>query len=379
MNHRNRRSLGSGNPAGSRNRRRRVSHGSRLLAVLCLTIVSPSVAAERLFDTSPFSTPPPVVFPAAGFLALHAGPGDLVEPGRWQIGFVQSASNTFVQSAALRHRLREQEERRELTLEEFRATAESEGGRLFHLDGELYRTDLSIRRGISERLDVGLTIPFVTIDGGVADEAIEQFHMDLDLRDDPRPAVPRDRVQVYLRRGEFERFVDRETGSGMGDAILSARWRAVSEGLVRVTAVGMLKLPTGDADALRGTGGVDLGAQLVVSRAWSRMRLYGQGGVLLLQRAPVLGTPDQVLFAGVIGSEVWFGSRAAAVVELSGTQNPLRKLEIDELEEDVFGFHLGLQVRLNDRVMTFVGLTENIVNFRNSVDVALRAGVVTRF
>ena len=156
------------------------------------------------------------------------------------------------------------------------------------LDGETYRTTLSIAYGLSERLTAELTVPFVAHSGGFMDSFIEDWHDLWGLSNDRRDDFDRDLLDFsYAAAGE-DQFALRDRDRDLGDIRLSAVWRlrdpAADERSLAVR--GGLKLPTGSADALTGSGGTDVSLQLLSTdnatfSAWNVTLAWMIGGLWL--------------------------------------------------------------------------------------------------
>jgi len=138
------------------------------------------------FDTGPLRIREQFLL-TQGFLAFDPASGDVLDQGRWQVDFVQSATNSWVMSEAVEQALDAREQRAPLTLKQLRAI-EPEGERqgLYFADGELYRTSVAVRVGLGKGLQLGVTIPVLDFQGGFGDGLIETFHGSALTRSIPR-------------------------------------------------------------------------------------------------------------------------------------------------------------------------------------------------
>lgn len=165
------------------------------------------------------------------------------------------------------------------------------------LDGESLRTTLALRYGLTPRVEVGVDLPFISYSGGVTDGFVAGWHRLLGLGPQNRDDVEDGRLLFeYSRDGEV-RFRKTRASRGLGDVLLLAAWRLWPEeeapGRSAVVRTG-LKLPTGSADDLHGSGSVDASVQLaaVDRRTLSSWRLtaFGALGGMALTGGEVLGT-----------------------------------------------------------------------------------------
>jgi len=156
------------------------------------------------------------------------------------------------------------------------------------LDGETYRTTLSIAYSLSERLTAELTLPFVAHSGGFMDALIEDWHDLWGLSNDRRDDFVRNSLDFsYAEAGE-DRFALRDRDRGLGDLRLSAEWRLrdAAKAQRSLAVRGGLKLPTGSADALTGSGGTDVSLQFLSTdnatfSAWNVTLAWMIGGLWL--------------------------------------------------------------------------------------------------
>ena len=170
------------------------------------------------------------------------------------------------------------------------------------LDGETLRLTLALRYGLAKRMEIGLDIPYVSHDGGVMDGVIDTFH-DISGLPAPKTKQKNRMVYSYIRDGVTEVDI-RESTSGAGDLLLSFGYQLAGGEIEVRRAMAVragLKLPTGDAGKLRGSGGTDFSMRLAATDAatlsgWS-ITLYGEAGALWMGKGEVL-EQQQRSFAG---------------------------------------------------------------------------------
>lgn len=184
------------------------------------------------------------------------------------------------------------------------ATSSSES---LSLDGETRRLTLHWRQGLSGNREWGFELPQVTHRGGFLDASIEEFHDIFGLPQNGRTDLPRHRIDFrYARDGASLVNLNRAV-SGVGDLRLSAATPAgAATGPGGYTAAWRvsLKLPTGDADKLLGSGSTDLAGWLsaATTRPPDRWNLYGGGGLLRMSKGDVLPSQQRTLVAfGTLG------------------------------------------------------------------------------
>jgi hypothetical protein len=164
---------------------------------------------------------------------------------------------------------------------------------LIVLDGESYVTNLALGFGLSDRLTVGVEVPWVAYNGGIFDGPIEWWH---DLWGFPNGFRdgPNDELLMRYTRDGVDEFVLDSSSSGLGDVRLEAAYRIVgsADADLGVVLRAGVKLPTGDAASLRGSQATDFSVDLAVRKAFGLPRgelvLLAHAGALLLGDGEVL-------------------------------------------------------------------------------------------
>ena len=177
------------------------------------------------------------------------------------------------------------------------------------LDGETYRVNTIASYGITEKWDVGLEVPYVSHSRGVFDFFIDDWHQFFGLPEGGRDTRPRQLLQYrYIKEG-ITRFNITRSTAGLGDVSLTTGYLlhdTFTENEKKRTAVirFWLKLPTGSADDLRGSGSVDVAAAIsgrdAVSLSMLNVFVFGRFGCVYLGEGDVLDEmkKDAALFGG---------------------------------------------------------------------------------
>ena len=155
------------------------------------------------------------------------------------------------------------------------------------IDGETTTVALSLRRRVHARLELGIDVPYVQHSGGSLDGFIKDWHSMLGLSNSRRDG-PYDQLRhAYISDGTTLVGLDSSV-SGIGDVQLSAAMP-----LGNLTLRAAVKLPTGDADKLTGSGATDLSLGVYGSRIYTfRERDLGLSGFV---GALALGDGDVLL------------------------------------------------------------------------------------
>jgi hypothetical protein len=161
------------------------------------------------------------------------------------------------------------------------------------LDGESYRTTLSLRRGITERVEIGLEIPYVMHRGGFLDSFIEGWHDTLQLPQGGRDSAPRKRLFYSYQKDGQTLVTLNQRSEGFGDLRLTGAWqlwRPEGDDTKALALRASLKLPTGNEERLLGSGSTDLALWLSGSESFigGSLVLFGAAGTLFLSDGDLL-------------------------------------------------------------------------------------------
>ena len=163
-------------------------------------------------------------------------------------------------------------------------------------DGETSRITLSLRHGFSDNWEAGIDIPVVSHQGGMLDGLIENWHNAFGLPQGGRDDAPRNRLNYFYRQDgeENQRLNFSNSGTGFGDTSIYLAYQLLHDTSSRryMALRGGIKLPTGDSDNLRGSGGTDVHLRLAISDGETlkdyNISLFGSVGLLWLEKGDVL-------------------------------------------------------------------------------------------
>ena len=231
------------------------------------------------------------------------------------------------------------------------------------IDGETHRAELQWRQGVASGWELGLNLPFLSQRGGGLDSFIENWHDWFGMPDGDRPAYPRNKIRFAYRKSGHQLFVVDQPQEGIGDVSLSAAYQ-LSDSTTRQWALrGQLKLPTGDADGLLGSGSTDVALALHVSdEGWgSGITLHGSLGAMWMSDGDVLDyvRNDWVAFGS--GTLAWRSSERTTLKLQLDVHSAFYDSNLTELGKDSAQLTLGGAVRLSDKWTLDLGLSEDII------------------
>jgi hypothetical protein len=115
---------------------------------------------------------------------------------------------------------------------------------------------VSAHIGITDRLDIGLTVPFVTL------------------------SLDGERVDTY-RGDRFVQASASATVTGVSDVLVRGKYNLVRHGGTGLAAGAEVRLPTGDPEELLGAGDATVAPRLTGSVEFSRVALHADAGYVL--------------------------------------------------------------------------------------------------
>lgn len=134
----------------------------------------------------------------------------------------------------------------------------SAGAEKILLDGESCRWTLSSRYGLTDRIEVGVELPWVMYGGGFLDSFIVDWHDTFAMPQGGRDVAPKSRISYSYSKAGARKLLMDSSGSGIGDIVLTGGLKLYEEKspLLRdaLSVRTTIKLPSGDSEALRGNG-----------------------------------------------------------------------------------------------------------------------------
>ena len=220
----------------------------------------------------------------------------------------------------------------------------------FVIDGETYFLTVSLRRRMSDWLEFGVDLPVVSHSDGFMDNMIESWHDTFGMSNTTRRGPSNQLSFLYEREGQAL-YTLNSPASGIGDIQLTAAIpirEAADNGAV-VTLRSSLKLPTGDADKLLGSGATDLSLGLYI--ADTRTLMNRELGVAAFAGALLLGDGDvlpelqrnAVAFGGV--SATWQVFDRLAVATQLYAQGAYFDSDVEELGGNTVQLAVGADYR----------------------------------
>jgi hypothetical protein len=206
-------------------------------------------------------------------------------------------------------------------------------------DHETERVSFLYSRGIGEGLEASIELPILSRGGGIMDPIIHWWHHTI--------LSPQERVRDNLPFGRsFVRIPgvgDFGSATGVGDLSLFARKRLSS----RVIVTAGLKIPTGDASKLLGSGSFDVGASVEYrTRFLTKFQFDASLGFVIQGKPTTLRSARGIVDQEFLGVTYLRNSRDAFVVQWQSESAPVKTVSSANGAHRMLTF--GYQRRLSD-------------------------------
>lgn len=280
----------------------------------------------------------------------------LAKEQQWKTGLQLEAANTF--------------------------SFDDKGSESIFLDGETYRATLSASYGLSDRLELGIEIPYLSHDGGQLDSLIEDWHDFWGLPNGDRGDFAQDQLDYSYRKNGQQLLDFEEAESGLGDASLLLAWQLSSTEETTWSLRTGVKLPTGDADKLTGSESTDvhLGVHVSDQGLFGNPSFYTHAnlGVLWMDEGEVLDDSREDWVGYGSGSLSWMVSQRVSLKAQVDFHTAFYDSELEEIGDFTAVLVFGGSIRAAKNTVVDISMSEDIV-VNASPDVVFQLGVRSAF
>ncbi len=254
-------------------------------------------------------------------------------------------------------------------------------------DGESYRWTVSTRYGLTDRVEIGIDIPYMLYGGGFLDSFIIDWHDTFGLPQGGRDSAAKNRSQYsYTKDGRQKLLMDR-SGSGLGDVTLTTGVKLFENrslaGAESVAFRATLKLPTGDSDRLLGDGAIagtgSLCGGMNRFTRWGTVGLFGSAGLMVSDDGKVLRDQQKNLAGfGTLG--VGWGplSWISFKLQLNGNTPLYGGSNLAEISKPPLMLMMGGALKFPGEYILDIGVSED-VSVATAPDVAFHLGLSRQF
>lgn len=171
-------------------------------------------------------------------------------------------------------------------------TERRDGVESVFIDGETHRATAHVKYSVSDVLEVGVAIPYISHESGRLDDLIENWHDTWGLPDGSRPAFEPDQLRYRYSDASGDLVAVEQSTDGIGDARLTVAYQLASADNRHWALRTSVKLPTGDVDDLTGSDSTDIALSLGVTErnlfGNANWVLHASGGLLWLGNSELL-------------------------------------------------------------------------------------------
>jgi hypothetical protein len=252
----------------------------------------------------------------------------------------------------------------------------------WQMDFELLRTNIAFSWGLSDtvRLDVGIETAERT--GGTLDAFILGFHHAFGLALGSRSHFARNdnRIEIQPPDGGPKIVVDRNDPQPYEQAALATLRHTLTYGDEDVPAVTWAlsargKLGPGDA---KGGSPLDLSFSLAVSKDIGSVHLYLGGNFQWYGRESFFGLKLRTTQeSGTAGFEWNLAPAFSLVCQWMITSGGVDRLE--DLSRPIHEITAGFKWEVGTGILIELAIVENVINFQNSPDFGVHAGIAFRW
>jgi hypothetical protein len=249
------------------------------------------------------------------------------------------------------------------------------------IDGESYRAQLQLRYGLSQDIEVGIEVPYLSHDRGGLDSFIENWHDLWGLPDGGRPAFPQDQLLISYQQDGVERVNISRAADGVGDININMAYQLASTETRQWALRTSVKLPSGEAKQLLGSESTDISLGIHVSDQDLlqnyNISLHGSAGVLWMDSGEVLDQQreDWVFYGSTTLG--WLMTSALSLKLQLDAHTAFYDSRLTELGSDSVQLLMGGSIRLSEKWALDLAVSEDIA-VNTAPDVVFHLGLKMR-
>jgi hypothetical protein len=250
---------------------------------------------------------------------------------------------------------------------------DSRDGLTTFTDGETHALTARLQFAATERLRIGLQLPWMRHSGGFLDSTIDNWHELFGLNEGIRPKLEQDQLSYVLNRNTAEIYRFDDSASGIGD--LQVGITGELGNLARDADAGYwlripwrvtlnVKLPTGDADKLTGSGHTDVGLGI----GWrspddhpGRIRWWLDAGLLFPGDVDIAGLETASSVYYYDGAVTWRVFRRLDLIAQIAGHDGLYSGNVPILSDDSVQLALGGLWHVTRKTALRVGIYEDLM------------------
>lgn len=260
---------------------------------------------------------------------------------------------------------------------------DTKGNEAITLDGETYRTTLALRYGVTDRIELGLDIPYLVATGGVFDSPVQWWHREFNISQAGRDETPKNRLMYSYSRNGVERFSLQHGNDSIGDIRLSGGVQLYREDRPQPLALALrasLKLPSGNSRKLQGSGGTDFALWLSALDQFEHWGIYGALGGMAVDRGDVLRDMQRDLVAfGCFGIGLTPVEWLSLKMQLYGNTPFYKGSSLKELSVSSLQWVFGQTVAFTPDTELDIAVAEDLLVLTTSPDFGVHIALRMKF
>lgn len=231
----------------------------------------------------------------------------------------------------------------------------------YTLDAETFELRLHFDHGLSERFALHAELPWRKVSEGSLDGFIDDWHGVFGLPGGSRRRLPEDQLLIEFEQGGATLLGIDESTSGIGDVPVALGYQLHATDSSAVSTWLTVKLPTGSADDLTGSGAVDVAATLAAqSQVHERWQLFGQASVAWFGEGDLLPELQESFAWTLMGGVTWNAWRALDLTAQVEANSRLYDGIDSELDGDAIVLTLGGSWRTEGGWRYDIGVSEDL-------------------
>jgi len=248
------------------------------------------------------------------------------------------------------------------------------------VDGELSRTMIVTRYGVTPEFSVSIEVGWVSHSLISADSVVDGFHGAVGLSRVGRDKFPYGRFVVMLQAPDSAMFfTDREPKAGVSDTTATLSWRnRPGDSPWRLGGDLSVEAPTGSSEDFNGSGSWDSGVLGFVRYEGEMWQAGGEAGIVRPGRWKAPGNLGVSTYERAL---VWttrrIFDRYRAGVSLTVEGSPFRRDRLDFVSEPGAEVAVGIERDFGRNWSARLTLTENLPGFGDRADVGLTLRIRT--
>lgn len=308
------------------------------LAILFVGCIAPAPTAQHVVrGPLPTRTNGPIV---ATFLAFRPRGAETVRPGHAELAVASAYSSIFQNGHLV--------------------------GADVVTDGELWRTSIALRTGLSASSDIEIEVPVVYATSGFLDRFVDNWHHLFQLPNGGRDKRPDFAYEMEVDVGGKEAYRLQDNDLGLGDVPIVYTQRIVdeSESSPAVALRAGVELPAGSEPKGFGNGGIDAGGGVLVEKSWDRFT--ASGGAYYVSTSTARSFANAGVHADDLeqvhaGGEYRWNDALSLLAGLRYTSPVTDDIQMKEIDSGILDLDLGAACDLPGGSRLLFGLTEDVI------------------